>query len=225
MNTGNVIQNTMKLVLGLACAATVLAGCAESGGRTPSPAPQAQTPTLPGGLTADINYITFSLPEQVRWVQNQAAALEEAGVAEWYVEGTTPQTSPARVMYQKLMPAQTSNAVRAQILKPLENCFDSKVSGFRTSSKYGRQLSFEAVCSKFGEANFGLINFVSIFTDGAANHLVLTEVRMPASQKVGELRPKTAAERQWVETSRRLTDLMRNTMQTIRACDANDQCI
>lgn len=208
----------------LCCAALALTGCADGGGKggrggvTPPPTPA-------GGLTADIGYVTFSLPEQVRWQQNEDPALDEAGVAEWFVQGTTPQTSPARIMYQKLMPARPSAEVRAQVLHPLESCTDSRVTGLRTGSRYGRQVGFEAVCSKFGNANFGLTNFVAIFTDGAANHLVLTEVRTPASQKVGALKPKTAADKQWAETSAQLMELMRNTMQTVRACDANNQCI
>ena len=210
----------------LCCAALMAAGCAETGrsGKTGGGAPPPPQPSMMGS-PAEIGYLTFSLPEQVRWQQNEDPALDEAGVAEWFVAGTTPQTSPARIMYQKLMPAQNSAAVRAQVLAPLESCADSKVGGLRTGSKYNRQVSFEAVCSKFGETNFGLTNYVSIFTDGSANHMVLTEVRTPASQKAGELAPKNAQEQQWAETSRQLMDLLRNTMQTIRACDADNNCI
>ena len=217
-------KTVMPAGAALLCCAALLAGCAERGGSgrgglTPPPSPGA----LPG--QSEIGYVTFSLPEQVRWQQNEDPALDEAGVAEWFVQGTTPQTSPARIMYQKLMPAQNSASVRAQVLKPLESCVDSKVGGLRTGSKYARQVGFEAVCSKFGETNFGLTNYVAIFTDGAANHVVLTEVRTPASQKAGQLNPRTAEEKQWAETSAQLMDLLRNTMQTVRACDANNQCI
>lgn len=219
-------KTLMKTGLLALAAALALTGCAGDGGKRgkTTPPPAAQTPAaLPGG--GEIAYLTFSLPEQVRWQQNEDEALDAAGVAEWFVAGTTPQTSPARIMYQKLMPAQNSANVRAQVLKPLESCTDSKVGGLRTASKYNRQLGFEAVCSKFGETNFGLTNYVAIFTDGAANHLVLTEVRTPASDKAGELKPKNAQEQQWAETSRQLAELLRNTMQTIRACDANNSCL
>lgn len=214
------MKKAMQTAAALLSAAALLAAC-DGAGKTGNKG-SGPPPALPG--QAEIAYVTFSLPEQVRWQQNEDPAVAQAGVSEWYLAGTSSQTSPARVMYQKLMPAQSSANVRAQILKPLESCVDSAVSGSRTGSKYNRQLNFEAVCSKFGEANFGWIQYVSILTDGAANHLVMTEVRTPPSQQAGTLAPGNAEERQWADTSRQLADLMRNTIQSIRVCDAANNC-
>ena len=122
-----------------------------------------------------------------RGVENDDPALRNSGVAEWMVEGSSAESTPARVMYQKLMPVQDASTLKAQILKPLAGCPDSKVQDLQLGSKYRDQLGFQATCSKLGTQDYGLIDYVAIFSDGVANHVMLAEVKTPPSNKVGVL--------------------------------------
>lgn len=169
----------------------------------------------------EIAYLTFSLPEQVQWQRNP----EEGGMIEWVLAGYDPIDSPARVMYQKTEPAQPVAAVREQILQPLQECQDRRVSGFRGMSRYRVQLNTKAICSQLGKENFGLISFVSIFGDQSANHLVIAEVRTPASTKAGSLIFQNSEAQKQAEASKILSELLENLMQTIRVCDEKDACI
>ena len=81
------------------------------------------------------------------------------------VEGSSAESTPTRVMYQKLMPVQDASTLKAQILKPLAGCPDSKVQDLQLGSKYRDQLGFQATCSKLGTQDYGLIDYVAIFSE------------------------------------------------------------
>lgn len=208
----SVSQLGLVLVCGLLLGLSACSGMKKNMGKGgPKPQPPKQ----------EIAYLTFSLPEQVQWQRNP----DESGMIEWVLAGYDPIESPARVMYQKMEPAQSVVAVKEQILQPLQECLDSQVSGFRGVSRYRVQLNSKAICSQLGQENFGLISFISIFGDQTANHLVIAEVRTPASTRAGALIFQNSEAQKQAEASKILSELLENLMQTIRVCDEQDVCI
>lgn len=224
----------LKIILLLCILALVLAGCAGGGrmGRkkgksevSPANAGQAQSAEVEKNRGKKIAYLTFSPPEQVRWVENDDPALRNSGVAEWMVEGSSAESTPARVMYQKLMPVQDASTLKAQILKPLAGCPDSKVQDLQLGSKYRDQLGFQATCSKLGTQDYGLIDYVAIFSDGVANHVMLAEVKTPPSNKVGVLDSKSAEVQKQAQTSKNFADMLSKAIRSVRVCNEQELCI
>ena len=217
----------LKSALMLGALVFLLTGCAD-GGRTgkKSPTPAAASPaaSLPTSIQK-IAYVTFNMPEQVQWEANKDPKLEQSGIAEWIVKGTTAQSTPARIMYQKLSPAQSLNVLKGQVTSTLPSCADSKVTDLRGTSQYRNYITFETICSKLGKNKYGLIDYVSIFSDGEANHVVLAEIKTPPSKKAGVLDAKTAQAQKQAETAKVLAELLNRTIQSVRACDANQRCI
>ncbi len=170
------------------------------------------------GIKEEIAYLAFSLPEQVQWERNPDEA-------EWTLAGYEPADSPARVMYQKLVPAQAPDALKRQVLEPLRDCPDTQVSDLRGKSKYSDQITIEAICSQFGKDNFGLISYIGIFSDQTANHLLITEVRTPASKKAGLLTFQNSEAQKQAEASKILSELLYRLMESIRVCDEKNLCI
>lgn len=217
---------TLKALILLLCgSALLLSGCAGAGAKRGAGKNARKATQSTQTTKQDIAYLTFSLPEQVKWERNPDEALANAGVAEWTVAGYSPADSPARVMYQKLAPAQAPATLRRQMLEPLKACPDSLINSFKGMSKYSRQENIEAICSQLGADNFGLISYISIFSDQAANHLVLAEIRTPASKKAGVLSFQNTEAQKQAETSKILSELLYNLMQTIRICDEKNLCI
>ncbi len=202
------------------CACIVLAsGCARTKKTASQPGAE------PAAPKEEIAYLLFSLPEQVQWVRNPDEALLNAGVAEWTLAGYEPADSPARVMYQKLVPAQAPATLRRQVLEPLKDCPDTQVSDLRGMSKYSDQINIEAICSQLGKDNFGLISYIGIFSDQTANHMVITEVRTPASKKAGLLTFQNSEAQKQAEASKILSELLYRLMETIRVCNEKNLCI
>ena len=215
-----------KTVLLLLCStALLLSGCAGAGAKKGAGKSVQKGAPAVQAAKRDISYLTFSLPEQVKWERNPDEALANAGVAEWTMAGYSPADSPARVMYQKLEPAQAATTLRNQMLEPLKTCQDSQNNPFKGMSKYHDQVNVEAICSQLGSDNFGLISYLSIFSDQAANHLVLAEIRTPASKKAGVLTFQNTEAQKQAESSKIISELLYNLMQSIRICDEKNLCI
>ncbi len=219
------VFNSLLLVVS---AAFLLSSCAGSGrmaGRKGAQTPEQPTEVVQQAGKGEISYLTFSLPEQVKWERNPDQALANAGVAEWIMAGYSPADSPARVMYQKLEPAKAPASLKAQVLEPLKTCPDSQLNDFKGMSKYREQVNIEVICSQLVPNNYGLISYVSIFTDQAANHLVITEIRTPVSKKAGVLTFQNTEAQKQAEASKILSELLYNLMETIRICDDKNLCI
>ena len=219
-------RTTLFFALAPACLALTLTACGGAGRRGVS---KSHPPELPAQSAAPaqqaaqgISYLTISLPREVQWQQGQD---QQRGVTEWVLQGHTSQNSPARVVYQRISPAQPAQQLANQVLNPLGQCADRYVNTFVGTSKYPRQANIEAICSRLGQSRIGLISYVSIFSDAQANHLIMTEVRTPPSAKVGIYDQKNAALQKQVEAVNNLAALLRRTMQSVRVCDANRRCI
>lgn len=169
-----------------------------------------------GGGDREIAFLTLNLPEGVRWQRNDAA---QQGLTEWFVQGTSSRTSPVRVLYQKVGPARPAAELRRQITATLKNCPDSRTVNLQKASRYPNQTGFGAYCSKLGQADFGLMSYVSIFSDNKVNHIILSEARVPVSATAGKLTGPNAAQGQ------RRADMMRQIHRTLRVCDKNKRCI
>lgn len=75
---------------------------------------------------------------------------------QWFMVGFTPETTPVRVMDQKIAPAQPFDYLKDQLLSSLTACKDSKVTTFNgKKSKYADQKNIEAICSQMGNDNYG----------------------------------------------------------------------
>ncbi len=215
-----------KAVVLLLCSiALLVSGCAGAGSKRGAGKNAGKVEQSTQTVKHGISYLTFSLPEQVKWERNPDQALASAGVAEWTMAGYSPADSPARVMYQQLVPATSPAGLQAQVLEPLKTCPDSLVESVRGMSRYRDQLHIKAVCSQLVPNNFGLISYISMFTDQAANHLVIMEIKTPASKKAGVLTFQNTEAQKQAETSKILSELLYNLMQTIRVCNNKDQCI
>lgn len=215
-------------LMAVCCAAALLLTCLSSCGRRGQRPATPDEPTPPEPITSSVEkvaYLTFSLPERIQWEQNEDEKLQNAGIAEFLVKGYTSKNTPARVIYQQLVPAETKAALRSQVLKPLENCPDSAVSEFRGTSRYRDQLNLEAICSRLGQNGpYGLISYVSIFSDSESNHLVVSEVRTPPTTKAGEFNFKNAEQQKEAANRQAIAELLRKTMEGIRACDEQKNC-
>lgn len=167
----------------------------------------------------------FNLPEQIQWkqVKNQ----EEAGniLAEWIPEGSELNNTPVRVIYQRIPQAKPASEFVNVVVEPLQKvCTDIKVSPFKTTSTYENQASVEAICARLGKNNFGTVSYLSVFADNTANHMLVSEIKMPPSDKAGVLKFKNAKEKQLAETSSALANLLYQSHNGLRVCNADKHC-
>lgn len=174
-----------------------------------------------------ISHVQFNLPKQIQWVAVKNEKVANGGmIAEWVPKGYQSNNAPVRVVYQRAMPAKQPNTLLAQIAQPLQKqCSDSKVSPMKFASKYANQAGNEAICAKVGKNRFGLVAYTNIFADAKANHLVTAEIKTLPSEKAGFLTPKNASEKKQVQNTKALIGLMKNFMNSVRACDAEKKCM
>ena len=174
-----------------------------------------------GGIAS----LSFYLPQEVEWEEKTDPNLARGGITQWVVAGYSARDTPAKVLYQKMLPAKAPATLRKLIHHSLQSCKDSSIGTFKGSSKYHDQINVETICSQLGHERFGVQSFISIFSDTESNHLVIAEVRTPPSSRAGVLEGTNMVTRQQAQTSKVFSDLLFRLMQTIRVCDANQVCI
>ncbi len=204
------------LVTVLASSALTLTGCMTASKST--------EPATPAGTGVDS--VSFNLPKQIEWQQTKNSKTKNGGIiSEWIPKGTKLSNTTVRVIYQKLVPATASNALLAQVAQPLKkNCADVQVTPFKTETKYAGALGQRVVCSKLGKNGFGVVLDTIAVSDKNASYLLISEVKMPASAKVGAIKPKNAKEKQQLANTQQLVSLMYTYVQTLKACDAKKNC-
>ncbi|PIE45121.1 MAG: hypothetical protein CSA45_04285 [Gammaproteobacteria bacterium] len=180
-----------------------------------------------GGSGSGIKEMTMSLPQQVQWVVSQNKTGKDGNqVTEWVPKGFKTNNTPVRIIYQKMVPANKPQDIVAQMAGSLKkNCNDIKVSEFKSASKYPNQVNAEVLCGKLGKSPVGIAMYSSVFTDANANHLVIGEVKIPASKKAGVLDPKTKKEKEQARNAAGLVQLVQGFMQTVRACESKGKCM
>lgn len=174
-----------------------------------------------------IHHLTFNLPQQLQW-KKITHQVDQSGAefAQWIVNGFEQSNTPARIIYQKIIPATPNNAVLAQFMQPYQkSCTDVSVIAVNTQSTYQPKNSLELICAQMGNNHYGSAFYISVFSDANASHVVLSDLRTLPSEKAGVLTFKTDQEKQQVQTISALMQIMAGFINTIRACDATDRCI
>ncbi|MGY0398776.1 MAG: hypothetical protein ACWIPH_02315 [Ostreibacterium sp.] len=184
------------------------------------------TTTKDSKSMSGIGTMNFTLPQSIKWkqVKNQSNPGNNL-LAEWIPANNNENNTLVRVIYRRSNPVQPTPEVIANTLKPLQNsCSDIKIKSFKTSSQYLDQSSAEVLCAQLGGNSFGTISYVSIFTDQLANHILVSEVKMPPSKKAGLVDYKNAKQKQEIENRSALAQLMYQFNSSVRVCDAKKIC-
>lgn len=187
------------------------------------------TMTQNGGAGAkhEIATMKFTLPrpEQIAWQQVKNQSKNGNMLSEWVPKGNTPANTPVRVIYQRLTPAMATNDFVGRVIQPIQKlCSDHKVAAFKGTSTYPDQANAEMICARLGKNSFGTITYLSVFTDQSANHMLVSEVKAPASEKAGVLNFKTDREKQMAQNSAALAKLMYELNYSVKVCDAKNRC-
>lgn len=201
-------QNSTWLSAVLLGGMVVLAGCTTTGGQS------------------SIASVKFDLPKQTQWTQVSNQTDKDGNMlAVWIPKGAKPATTQVRVIHQKFLPASTSGVMMGKVVSTMQkNCSDVKVTPYQSASKYPDQISNEIFCARLGNAKYGTVTYNSVFTDKDANHLISSEVKIPASDKAGELNFKTEKEKKQAQNSSALAKVMFDFMNTIRICESENNC-
>lgn len=182
--------------------------------------------SLGGGGNDEIDHIQIDLPKQIEWVQSQNKKMGENGVLqEWVIKGFKSNSTPARIIYQKIVPSMESNMLMEQVLKPFkQNCADVKFTNIPLNTKHSDKLGNEMICSKLGKNPVGLVAYTSVFGDKSANHLIVGEVRTLPSSKAGQIDIKNEQQRKQAETSAAIARLMQKMSADIKVCNTQNTC-
>ncbi len=218
-----------KILSGLLLSSTVvLTACTSTSNQTNGSGNVSNTTT---GNTAtsqaqQISTFNFSLPEQIKWQQSKNLSKKNGGVvAEWIPQGTQLNNTQVRAIYQRLIPAVSNASLLQQIIRPLKkSCSDIRVTPFKAETSHAGALGQRVICSKLGKSPFGIVLDAVVMSDANASHLLISEVKTPASVKAGEIQPKTDKEKIALENTNKLISVMYASIQTARACDKNKQC-
>lgn len=172
-----------------------------------------------------IDEVQFTLPHQLKWSQSQNIRKNGQIVAEWVIVGRNSMTTPVSFAYQRLVTPYGSAKLLQDLTHPYrKQCSDVIVTPLKLPQAYPNKAGLELICAKFGKTNYGLIAEIALYEDQQAKHLLLSEVKMPASEKAGELVFTNAEQQQTVKQSQALFQLMQQTMNTVKICDINKQC-
>ncbi len=182
--------------------------------------------SIGGGESVKVAKISFSLPQQIKWKQIKSQKQDGKILEEWIPEANKDNsTAPVRIIYQRIPSTKPAKAFLLSVTKPLAKaCPDVKASIFKTKSNYKAQESFEVLCSRLGKINFGTASYLTAYSDGQANYLLMSEIKLPVSRKAGLVNPKNEREKRWAKTSAALAKVMKQFNQNTRFCDATGKC-
>lgn len=176
--------------------------------------------------TSKVAKIDFNLPQQVKWKQIKNQQQNGDTWAEWIpATNKDNNTAPVRVVYQRKVSNQSAKEFLLAVAQPLKKmCGDLKATVFKTNSTYANQMSIEAVCSRFAKAGFGTVSYLTAYSDGQADYFLISEVKLPASEKAGSINPKNEQEKKWAKTAVALAKVMKQFNKNTRFCDATGKC-
>lgn len=206
-------MNNIKSIItsGLLGGALLLSGCVTNG---------------MGGSEESVEYLTADLPQQIQWAQNKNETTKSGGMKqEWIVNGFTPNDTPAKISYQKLIPGTNSSKVMAELLKPYkQSCKDISLTEIPLNAKHDNKTGYEIICSQLGNNPFGVIAYASVFSGKESSHVIRAKVKTPPSAKAGQLDVSNQQQRAQAENIAALAQLMQVMSQNIKVCDANNNC-
>ncbi len=168
-----------------------------------------------------IKTLEFNRPAQIKWdTVNQGKAIV------YTPKGVDPQKTPIKFIYQQVKHNGTPEALAERVVKPIkDNCIKAVTSPFKTRSAYPNQKSYQTMCNQFKGAKYGMVNYVNIFTDADSSHVLIGEVKTPASKAPGKLDPpKNDAEKKVVQNTVAFIKLTQKAMTEVAACDDKGQC-
>lgn len=205
----------------IALSLLVLAGC-----ESIDPTSGSGSSTAGSGVASStpIKKIQFNLPEQIKWDTVQ----QGNGSATIYTpKGVDPKKSPIKFVYQFVKHDKNPDVLAQQIIKPIQtNCEKPASNTFKTRSQYPNQISYQTLCNKFNGASFGMVNYLDIFTDATGSHVLIGEIKTPASAEPGKLdTPQTDADKKAAQNTIAFIKLAQKTMTEVAACDASGQCL
>ncbi|PID66857.1 MAG: hypothetical protein CR975_01000 [Gammaproteobacteria bacterium] len=173
----------------------------------------------------EIATMNFAPPQQIQWKQIQNQQKDGNILAEWVPQKNTSKNTPVRIVYRRFVSNQSASDFLLSAIQPFKKmCPDVKANAFKTKSSYANQAGAEVLCSRLGKAKFGMVSYWSVFADGKAAHLLMSEVKTPSSEKAGVIQPKNKKQRQWANASSQLAQLMGQFNANVQVCDAKKQC-
>lgn len=174
-----------------------------------------------------IDYVTMSFPKEIKWKQLQSREFEDGGMlAEWVVDGLNAQTSPVIISYNKVIQTNNADKLARKLVTPLASaCMDSKITNLAAQSQYTNQANIEVICSRFGRLGFfGTVNYITVFSDKSATHIISSETKTIPSKKAGLLVPSNNIEKEQIDNSAAIIQLMNTFRESIRVCDSKQVC-
>ncbi len=217
------------VVSGCTLVVLLVAGCAKEPGVAGSSGPASSSAVSPRksllGSGSAFSHVTFNLPKGINWVQSRnTPAADGGGIAEWVPKGYTTKNSPLRVVYQKKSPGISSGSRLQEIIAPIKSCADAKITRFKGGSSYQDQTNVEVFCSKMGKNNWGLVSYVSVFSNQRETHVLIGELRTAPTKKAGVFADKTAEEKKLYAKTKGLSKLLFDMARSMRACGKNGKC-
>ncbi len=173
-----------------------------------------------------INTITFTPPSQIKWKQVKSQQKNGYILAEWIPQDSVDNNRAlVRILYNRSVSDKSATDFLSTAIQPMkQSCTDIAIAPVKGGSAYKNQANAEVLCAQLSKANFGTASYFSVFSDGEANHLVMSEVKLPPSKKAGVVTPKNEAEKKWAQNAATLVALMNKFNQGIRVCDAEKKC-
>lgn len=175
----------------------------------------------------DIAYITMKFPEQIKWEQSTSQQFKNGNMlVEWLVRKTNLQTTPVRVVYNKVIAKGNANAFAKTIIQQSQRaCVNVSVTRLPNVSQHKDQYNAEILCSRLGKLGFfGTATYLTVLSDAKSKHILLSEIKTIPSKKAGFLTPRNPIEEEQVKSSQSIIALMEKFNKTARACNAKKVC-
>ncbi len=178
---------------------------------------------------SDIKDIKFTLPAQIQW----NAMKSKDGVATIYLPkmpNVDFNNTPVKVVYQKQLGdkalAKSPKAIADEILSPMKkHCKQVGVGKLKPVSTYANQQNYQVLCNQIKGKKFGVIAYLSIYSDKNGRYVLSSDVKTPVMTKPGEFaKPKGKKQEQALGQALGLNKLIQNMMTTAKVCDTKEQC-
>ncbi len=176
-----------------------------------------------------IKEIQLTLPTQIQW----NAMKSKDGVATIYlpkIPNVDINNAPVKVVYQKQLGekalAKSAKTVANEILSSMkQHCKQMRVGALKPVSTYANQQNYQVLCSQIKGKQFGVIAYLSIYSDKNGRHVISSDVRTPVMTKPGDFaKPKGKKQEQALGQALGLNKLIQKTMMTAKVCNAKGQC-
>lgn len=169
-----------------------------------------------------IHAIKFTLPPQYEWSAERGKG---KNVTVFSLNNRT--RSPVKIIYQTLPNSEPSALLATHILAPLrKSCQQSALSVFTTKSAYPHQLNHEVLCRHITGSAFGMVSYLTLFSDKNHHHVLIAEIVTPKSDKIGHFSsPKTPEEQRVRQAVLAYIQAIQIMMIETKVCNAKGACV